>query len=56
MGEDKSRIRINPLNMVILKSFALNAMRVKGVDNIRKTLYENPLNLNLALSFIDLPC
>lgn len=56
MGEDKSRIRKNPQNMMILKSIALNALRHKGVENIRRTLYENSLNLELALSFIDLSC
>lgn len=56
MGEDKSRIRKNPQNMLILKSIALNALRNSNTQNIRKTLYENSLNLDLALSFIDLPC
>lgn len=56
MGEDKSRIRKNPQNMMILKSIALNTLRNNGIQNIRRTLYENSLNLELALSFINLPC
>lgn len=45
MKEDASRIRINPQNMVKLKSFALNILRSSGVKNIAQRLYQNAVNI-----------
>jgi len=44
MNEDKSRIRVNPQNMAIFRSFALNIMRFNNVKNIKQELYRNALN------------
>jgi len=51
MDEDKSRIRVKPVNMMILRSFALNTLRIKGVENVKQTLYKNSLNLDTSLLF-----
>jgi len=51
MEEDKSRIRINPNNMMILRDFALNILRFNGVENVRGAIYQNSLNLDRALAF-----
>lgn len=45
-GEDNSRIRVNPQNMVKLRSFALNILRHNGVTNIAASLYQNSLNFS----------
>lgn len=44
LGEDRSRIRVNPENMSTLRSFALNVMRRNHVENINEALYQNSLN------------
>lgn len=46
MKEDVSRIRTNPLNMVKLRSFALNIMRHNDVKNIEGELFDNVLDIN----------
>ena len=51
MKEDASRIRINPLNMVKLRSFALNLMRYNGVKNVEREIFDNVLNINRLLKF-----
>lgn len=51
MKEDSSRIRKNPQNMAILRSFALNLMRYNGVKNIEEELYSNVLNINRLLRY-----
>jgi predicted transposase YbfD/YdcC len=43
--EDASRIRINPQNMVRLRSWALNILRDSGIENIAASLYENSINI-----------
>lgn len=43
MGEDYSRIRVNPQNMSTLRSFALNILRKNKISNINCELYENSL-------------
>jgi len=43
--EDASRIRVNPQNMVKLKSLAMNILRSSGVKNIATRLFENAINV-----------
>ncbi len=43
LQEDKSRIRVNPGIFAILRSFALNIMRINNVKNISAEIYENAL-------------
>lgn len=43
LGEDYSRIRVNPENMSTLRSFALNILRKNKIANINRELYENSL-------------
>lgn len=50
MKEDKSRIRVNPQNMAIILSFALNILRYNGVKNIENRLYGNALNFKKLLA------
>jgi predicted transposase YbfD/YdcC len=45
MGEDASRIRVNPGIMAKLKSFALNIMRADKVRNIKQELFKNAMNI-----------
>ena len=45
MKEDASRIRINPQNIMRLKSYALNILRDSGVTNIAARLFENSVNI-----------
>lgn len=42
--EDQSRIRKNPFNVSVLRSFALNVLRKNKVQNIKAELFENSLN------------
>ncbi len=44
LGEDKSRIRVNPGVMARLRSFTLNILRANGAENIAKTLWLNTIN------------
>jgi hypothetical protein len=44
LGEDKSRIRVNPGVMARLRSFTLNILRANGAENIAKTLWLNAIN------------
>ncbi len=44
LGEDKSRIRVNPGIMARLRSFTLNILRANGAENIAKTLWLNAIN------------
>lgn len=48
-GEDASRIRVKPQNMIIFKSIALNILRSNGIKNIARQLYANSINLNNLL-------
>ncbi len=50
LKEDASRIRVNPQNMVKLKSFAMNILRSSGVTNIAARMYENSLSLSRLMS------
>lgn len=51
LAEDKSRIRVKPMNFAILRSFALNAMRANNVDNINEQLYRNSLKFTDLYSY-----
>jgi predicted transposase YbfD/YdcC len=52
LGEDKSRIRINPHIFVKLRSFALNILRRNKVQNVSMELFNNGLNLNNVLNYV----
>lgn len=45
LKEDASRIRINPQNMVLLRSFSLNILREGKVKKIALRLYENGVKI-----------
>lgn len=51
LGEDASRIRINPDIFCTLRSFALNLLRINNVSNIRSARYQNALSLQTLLSY-----
>lgn len=51
MGEDKSRIRINPINMAILRSWSMNILRKNKVKNIAVQLYKNTLNTSETIAY-----
>jgi len=51
MNEDKSRIRIKADIFARLRSFALNAMRVNGAENISQELYKNGLSIKRLFSY-----
>lgn len=51
LGEDRSRIRKNPGILALLRSFALNMMRRKGVENVSHELYMNALNIESILRY-----
>ena len=52
LGEDASRIRINPHIMAKLRSFALNIFRKNQINNISVATYDNVLNLNNLLNYV----
>jgi len=52
LGEDKSRIRINPQIFAKLRSFALNILRANHVANVSLELFNNCMNLNRVLNYI----
>jgi len=52
LGEDKSRIRINPHIFAKLRSFALNLLRANHVENISLELFQNCLNINNVLNYV----
>jgi predicted transposase YbfD/YdcC len=51
LGEDRSRIRINPDRFARLRSFALNLLRHNHVVNVSQALFENALNLDNLLLY-----
>ena len=51
LGEDKSRIRINPHIFAKLRSFALNILRTNKVENVSLALFENCMNLDNVLNY-----
>jgi predicted transposase YbfD/YdcC len=52
LGEDKSRIRINPHIFAKLRSFALNILRINQVENISAELFDNCMNLDRVLNYV----
>jgi len=52
-NEDSSRIRINPMNMDVLRSFALNICRVDTKNGISNALFEKALDFNQAVAFTE---
>ena len=52
MGEDKSRIRVNPHIFSLLRSFALNIMRINDKKNIQLELFNNCMNLSNVLNYV----
>jgi len=51
LGEDHSRIRVNPEIMSTLRSFALNILRKNKIDNINNELYKNSLKYSNLYSY-----
>ena len=51
--EDKSRIRINPINMARIRSFAMNIMRFNKINNMSLELYRNTMDINRILGYKD---
>ena len=49
--EDKSRIRINPINRARVRSFAMNIMRFNKVNNMNLELYRNITDINRVLGY-----
>lgn len=52
LGEDASRIRINPHIFAKLRSFALNTLRANHVENVSVELFDNCMNLNRVLDYV----
>ena len=52
LGEDKSRIRVNPHIFAKLRSFALNILRANYVENVNAELFDNCMNLNRVLNYV----
>jgi predicted transposase YbfD/YdcC len=51
LREDESRIRVNPVNMSTIRSFALNVLRKNNIENIKGELYENSLDFYNLYSY-----
>ena len=51
LGEDKSRIRVNPHIFAKLRSFALNILRANHVENVSAELFDNCMDLNQVLNY-----
>ena len=52
LGEDKSRIRVNPHIFAKLRSFALNILRANHVENVSAELFDNCMDLNQVLNYV----
>lgn len=50
-NEDKSRIRVNPIIFAILRSLALNILRVNNVKNIADARDRNKMNIEYILNY-----
>jgi len=51
LGEDRSRIRVNPHIFAKLRSFALNILRANQVSNVKLELFKNCMNLDRVISY-----
>lgn len=49
--EDSSRIRVNPGIFARLRSFSLNILRSKNIENISQARFLNCLNINFTLNY-----
>ena len=52
-NEDSSRIRINPINMGVLRSFALKIYHLEDKNGISNALFENAFGFNRTVAFIE---
>ena len=52
LGEDASRIRVNPHIFSTLRSFALNILRKNKVDNVSVALFDNCMNFTNVLNYV----
>ncbi len=52
MGEDKSRIRINPHIFAKLRSFALNILRKNNIKNVSAELFDNCMDIENVLNYV----
>lgn len=52
MGEDKSRIRVNPHIFAKLRSFALNILRKNNVENVSLELFDNCMSFDNVLNYV----
>ena len=52
LHEDFSRIRKNPENIAVLRSFALNLLRRNHEPNISQALYHNAINVSRILNYV----
>lgn len=52
LREDFSRVRKNPENVAMLRSFALNILRVNRETNISQALYRNAINVSRVLNYV----
>ena len=52
LGEDSSRIRVNPHILAKLRSFALNILRINHVENVSAELFENCMDLQRVLNYV----
>jgi predicted transposase YbfD/YdcC len=52
LGEDASRIRINPHIFAKLRSFALNILRINQVTNVSTELFDNCMDLQRILNYV----
>jgi len=52
-NEDSSQVRINPINMGVLKSFALKIYHLEGKNGISNALFENAFGFNRTVAFTE---
>lgn len=52
LGEDKSRIRINPHIFAKLRSFALNILRANQVENVSVELFDNCMDMKRIFNYV----
>ncbi len=52
LGEDASRIRVNPHIFAKLRSFALNILRNNQVENVSTEIFDNCMLLERVLNYV----
>jgi predicted transposase YbfD/YdcC len=50
-NEDASKVRKKPKRMAIMRSFALNVLRVNGIKNVCQALYRNAINYDVLRKY-----